>query len=161
MRTDLFLERQYPPHRFFMRWWRIGRFFQRIHVPLLPGLFRVLCRILFQADVPMKMDGTVIHPGVRFEGPALVFHHVTLGNAKSLRDGVPVIGQRVLIGTGACILGAVRIGDDCIIGANSVVTRDVPNAHLAFGNPCTLRPVDMALVEKLFGRPTASPRSEA
>lgn len=46
------------------------------------------------------------------------------------------IGSRVWIGAGAIILPGVTIGDDSVIGAGSVVTRDVPSGVVAVGNPC-------------------------
>ena len=46
------------------------------------------------------------------------------------------IGNNVWIGGGAIICGGVTIGDDTTIGAGSVVTRDVPAAVVAAGNPC-------------------------
>ncbi|MDY0743855.1 DapH/DapD/GlmU-related protein [Paucibacter sp. R3-3] len=49
----------------------------------------------------------------------------TLGDAK--RFGAPRIGTRCYIGAGAKIIGKVTIGDDVRIGANAVVTRDVPS----------------------------------
>jgi maltose O-acetyltransferase len=50
--------------------------------------------------------------------------------------GVPVrIGQNVWIGSGAIILPGVSIGDDAIVGAGSVVTRDVPPGATVKGNP--------------------------
>jgi acetyltransferase-like isoleucine patch superfamily enzyme len=55
----------------------------------------------------------------------VIGHQVTIGN----RNGVmaaPKIGNRVYIGAGAKILGPVTIGDDAIVGANAVVTKDVP-----------------------------------
>ena len=57
----------------------------------------------------------------------IIFHGVTLGGLKF--DPVkrhPTIGNRVLVGTGAKILGPVHIGDDAKIGANAVVIKDVP-----------------------------------
>jgi lipopolysaccharide O-acetyltransferase len=48
------------------------------------------------------------------------------------------IGRRVWIGEGVAILKGVKIGDDAIIGANSVVTRDVPAATIVAGNPARL-----------------------
>ena len=46
------------------------------------------------------------------------------------------IGSRTFIGAGAIILPGVSIGDDVVIGAGSVVTRDVPDGCVAAGNPC-------------------------
>jgi serine O-acetyltransferase len=53
----------------------------------------------------------------------------------------PVIGDRVDVGAGACILGDVRVGDDTVIGANSVVVKDVPPSSTVFGVPA--RPVKL------------------
>lgn len=49
------------------------------------------------------------------------------------------IGSNVWIACNAVVLGGVTIGDNAVIGAGSVVTRDIPANTLAFGNPC--RPV--------------------
>lgn len=46
------------------------------------------------------------------------------------------IGNNVWIGTGACVLPGVTIGDNCVIGAGSVVTKDIPANTVAVGNPC-------------------------
>jgi len=48
--------------------------------------------------------------------------------------GVPVIGDRVYLGPGAKIVGAVRIGSDVAIGANAVVTSDVPDGAVVGGH---------------------------
>ena len=56
-----------------------------------------------------------------------------------LEKGVPVtIGRNVWIGGGAIILPGVSIGDDAIVGAGSVVTRDVPAGATVVGNPAKL-----------------------
>jgi maltose O-acetyltransferase len=53
-----------------------------------------------------------------------------------------VIGSDVWVGGGAIILPGVRIGSRAVIGAGSVVTRDVPEGVFAAGNPCrTIRDV--------------------
>ena len=49
------------------------------------------------------------------------------------------IGSNVWIGSGAIILPGVSIGDDAVIGAGSVVTRDVPPGATAVGNPARVR----------------------
>ncbi len=46
------------------------------------------------------------------------------------------IGNRVWIGAGTVILPGVTIGDDSVIGAGSVVTKDIPSGVVAVGNPC-------------------------
>lgn len=46
-----------------------------------------------------------------------------------------VIGDNVWLGDNVCILQGVTIGDGCIIGANSVVTKDIPNKSVATGSP--------------------------
>ena len=47
-----------------------------------------------------------------------------------------IIGNRVWIGGGTTVLSGVTIGDDSVIGAGSVVTRDIPAGVVAAGNPC-------------------------
>ncbi len=47
-----------------------------------------------------------------------------------------VIGDNVWIGGGSIIMPGTRIGNDVSIGAGSVVTKDIPDGMLAFGNPC-------------------------
>lgn len=78
--------------------------------------------------------GTQIGPGVQIltadhpRDPAL--------RAQALEFGRPVrIGANVWIGGGALILPGVTIGDDAIIGAGSVETRDVPRGMTVMGNP--------------------------
>lgn len=46
------------------------------------------------------------------------------------------IGNNVWIGAQVCVLPGVTIGDNCVIGAGSVVNRDIPAGTLAAGNPC-------------------------
>lgn len=64
----------------------------------------------------------------------LIYHEVTLGG-KTL-DPVkrhPTIGNRVTIGAGAKLIGAIKIGDDVRIGANAVVTQDVSSGRVVVG----------------------------
>ena len=60
--------------------------------------------------------------------------------AAGLEFGRPIrIGRNVWIGGGAIILPGVSVGDDALIGAGSVVTREVPAGAVAFGNPARVR----------------------
>ena len=61
---------------------------------------------------------------------------VTIGQAnRGRRKGTPVIGRNVYIGPGAKIVGAVHVGDHVAIGANCVVTDDVPDHAVVVGVP--------------------------
>jgi serine O-acetyltransferase len=68
--------------------------------------------------------------------------NVTIGGNfnKATPDGrtQPFLEDGVSISAGACVLGPVRIGENALIGANSVVTRDVPAQMIAFGVPAKL-----------------------
>ena len=65
---------------------------------------------------------------------------VTIGLRHKDRRGSPTIGNRVDIGTGAKLLGPIRIGDDVVVGANAVVITDVPSNSIAVGVPARIRP---------------------
>lgn len=97
---------------------------------------------LTSADIPLNCriggglllphpTGVVIHPGAKIGPNCLIFQQVTIGCA----NGVPQIGGHVDIGAGAKLIGPIRIGDHAKIGANAVVTTDVPAGATAVGIP--------------------------
>jgi maltose O-acetyltransferase len=58
-------------------------------------------------------------------------------NFSGTESGKPVtIGHRVWLGAGVIVCPGVTIGDEAVIGAGSVVTRDIPPRVFAAGNPC-------------------------
>jgi len=68
-----------------------------------------------------------------------IFHGVTLGGTgKEKGKRHPTIGNNVFIGAGAKILGNVYIGDNCKIGSNAVVLRDIPANCTAVGIPAKI-----------------------
>ena len=69
-----------------------------------------------------------------------LYHCVTLGGRGGDRSGRrhPIVGNRVIIGAGATVLGSITIGNDAKIGANSLVLKDVPDEYTAMGNPARL-----------------------
>jgi serine O-acetyltransferase len=114
----------------------------------------LLARVLSQ--VMRNITGIEIHPGATI-GPGFfidhgvgvvigetaevgadvtIYHGVTLGGT-SLQHGKrhPTLGDRVVVGAGAKLLGAIVIGDDCRIGANSVVVKSVPPNSVVVGVP--------------------------
>lgn len=92
------------------------------------------CVVLDCAAVTIG-DRTQIAPGVQL----LAADHPRDAETRRglLELARPVsIGSNVWIGAAAIVLPGISVGDDAIIGAGSVVTRDVPNGVLAVGNPC-------------------------
>jgi serine O-acetyltransferase len=84
--------------------------------------------------------GVVIGETAEIGDDVMLYHGVTLGG-RSLNQGKrhPTIGNRVTVGAGAKVLGPLYIGDDSAIGANSVVTHDVPADSIATGIPAVVR----------------------
>ena len=79
-------------------------------------------------------DFTLFGPNVQIYTP---LHPMDAARRRREEYGRPVeIGADVWVGGGAIILPGVRIGARAVIGAGSVVTRDVPEGVLAAGNPC-------------------------
>lgn len=101
----------------------------------------------FVADISRTVTGIEIHPGAQIGkrlvidhgvgcvigetaiigDDCIIFHGVTLGGVKF--DPIkrhPTVGNHVLIGTGAKVLGPITIGDRSKIGANAVVMKDLP-----------------------------------
>ena len=79
-------------------------------------------------------DFTLFGPAVQILTP---MHPFSASLRRKQEFGKPVeIGSDVWVGGGALILPGVRIGSRTIIGAGSVVTRDIPDGVLAAGNPC-------------------------
>ncbi len=69
----------------------------------------------------------------------IIRQNTTFGIARMDRlHDRPVIGNRVEIGAGAVIVGAIDVGDDAIIGANAVVTKSVPAGAVVGGVPARL-----------------------
>ena len=81
-------------------------------------------------------DFTLFGPGVQILTP---MHPFDAALRRRQEYGKPVqIGADVWVGGGALILAGVSIGSRAVIGAGSVVTRDVPEAVFAAGNPCRI-----------------------
>jgi len=120
-----------------------------------PGIFSTCVRkwlvlrhrfwsVVTGADIPLSCriggglviphpNGIVIHPDAEIGVNCLIFQQVTIGTRDDV--GVPSIAGHVDIGAGAKILGPVRVGAHARIGANAVVSSDVPGGTVAVGIP--------------------------
>jgi serine O-acetyltransferase len=99
--------------------------------------------IFIPFDTPIGVGFYIGHCGdIHFNGQARVGRNcnisqgVTLGQAnRGKHKGYPTIGDGVYIGPGAKVVGAVRVGNNAAIGANCVVTNDVPDNAVVVGVP--------------------------
>ena len=80
--------------------------------------------------------GVVIGETAEIGDDVLMYHAVTLGGTSLLKEKRhPTIGNNVLIGMGAKVIGAITVGDNARIGANAVVTKNVPADATVVGIP--------------------------
>jgi serine O-acetyltransferase len=80
-----------------------------------------------------------IHPSTKIGSNCTLRQGVTIGNRHDNMDA-PIIGDGVEFGAYAQVLGSVRIGNGCKIGAMSVVLHDVPDGATAVGIPARILP---------------------
>jgi len=83
----------------------------------------------------------IVHHGAVFIGSreigddVTIRHSVTIGLKRKSERLAPIIGNRIEIGPGACIVGDIRVGDDSVVGANTVLAQDVPPGAAVLGVP--------------------------
>lgn len=75
-------------------------------------------------NLPHGINGIVVTHNAVIGKNCTIFHQVTIGEG---RGGAPVIGDNVLIGAGAKIIGGIRIGNNVRIAAGCVVMEDIPD----------------------------------
>ena len=128
-------------------YYRMSHTLYRAGVPLLPRMISQYARF---------MTGIEIHPGAAIGNSLFIDHGmgVVIGETTIIGDNVtlyqgvtlggtgkekgkrhPTLGNNVVVGTGAKVLGNIKIGNDVLIGANAVVIRDVPADSTVVGVP--------------------------
>ena len=114
-------------------------FLTRHRVPVLSRLFMYFMGCDIGLALPKTVFlphpmGIVIHSEVRIGNDVVIGHQVTLGGRELTHVAAPQIEDGVYIGAGAKILGGVRIGRGATVGANAVVTKDVPPGATVVGS---------------------------
>lgn len=82
----------------------------------------------------------VIGPLASIGSDSVIFNGVTLGNKDVFNNDweMPQVGENVLLGVGAKLLGGISVGNFAQVGANAVVIRDVPSCSVAVGIPAKI-----------------------
>lgn len=119
----------------------------RRRVPVLPRILHRFCmrnaQVSIGPGVLMQPGVYIVHGQIVLDGlvevgtGTVISPWVTIGLRAGNVQG-PVVGNGVNIGTGAKIIGPVKVGHDSLIGAGAVVTSDIPNAVTAVGVPATV-----------------------
>ena len=138
--------------------YRFGRWRYGVRPALLRKLMSLgyhvaykLVQILTGIELPCEVEigrnfvidhfgGIVVSGYAKFGDDCRIRTGVVVGLARVDDPCAPVIGDHVDIGTGAKLLGRIRIGNNVLIGANAVVVTDVPDDSIAVGVPATIRP---------------------
>jgi len=131
------------------------------HMKPLAYLYRSWIYLIHNSYIPPQAEigkgtlfgykgiGVIVHANAKVGEECNIGSNVTIGGGggssnkritafDELRREVPVIGDRVHIGTGAKVIGPIVIGDDVVIGANAVVINDVPSGAVVGGVPAKI-----------------------
>jgi serine O-acetyltransferase len=133
--------------------YRLSRALYRAHLVPLAYVLARLNQVLHGIEIPPTVEigpGFVIyHPsGIVLHGEVVVGarFRIHTGNVLGIRQsqggtvlGPPTVGNDVLLGTGAKLLGGFHVGDGASVGANAVVVKDVPAGASAIGIPAVVR----------------------
>lgn len=126
------------------------RFAHRLYkwnIPLIPRMISYLTRIITGIEIHPAAkigrrffidhgDGVVIGETTVIGNDVLIYQQVTLGGTgKESGKRHPTLGNKVIVGAGAKVLGNITIGDNVRIGAGSVVIEDVPPHSTVVGVP--------------------------
>lgn len=126
--------------------YRISHTLYRHKIPLFPMILTRIIQITYAIDIDYKSiieggviiihgSGIVIGNGVIIKKNTVLYHQVTLGiKGNGINDGFPTIEENCTIGAGAKIFGKINIGANSIIGANTVVTDDIPSNSIVTNN---------------------------
>jgi serine O-acetyltransferase len=130
--------------------YRAFRWLKLKHIPGQPFrfIFERFIEITTGISIPVEASigpglkihhfgGIIIHPKAQIGELCTLYHDVTIGDRGGYGASAS-IGNHVMLGAGAKIIGEITIGDNCRIGANSVVTENVPANSIVYGNPCII-----------------------
>jgi serine O-acetyltransferase len=118
----------------------------RIPLKLLSFVLVKACVVFLEMDLDPQATiggglyightgGVHINPGAMLGKNCDVAHRVTIGASAMGRSGIPIVGDEVYIGTGATLVGKIKIGNGAKIAANTLVMNNVPAGATVMGVP--------------------------
>jgi serine O-acetyltransferase len=132
----------------FGHWVHVGRPNALIRIPLkvLSFLITKFFVIFLEMDIdPQAMIGEGLHighiggvhinPGAVLGKNCNLAHRITIGASALGRSGIPIVGDDVYIGTGAVLVGKIKVGSGAKIAANTLVMTNVPEGATVMGVP--------------------------
>lgn len=126
---------------------RVAHFLWEIGLPFVPRYLSHIARQITGIEIHPGAEigkdffidhgsGTVIGETAEIGDNVTIYQNVSLGGTSLKQEKRhPTVGNNVVIGAGAKLLGPIKIGDNVRIGANSVVTKDVPDNSVVVGVP--------------------------
>ncbi|MFV0416038.1 MAG: serine O-acetyltransferase [Chthoniobacterales bacterium] len=158
---DWEVNKQNPKGRFVLAFFRLCQIirnwpapFWYLGIPILAAYVVIVIWIFgIELDYRTKVGpalrlyhgmGLVIHQDVIIGANCMIRHNTTIG-LRGGKEPCPVLGDRVEIGAHSIVMGPIKLGDGCIVGAGSVVLHDVEAGHIVAGNPArVIRKLDTA-----------------
>lgn len=132
----------------------------RIPLKLISFLLTKFCLIFMEMDLDPQatiggglyighIGGVHINPGAIIGRNCNLTHRITIGASAMGRSGIPIVGDDVYIGTGAVLVGKIKVGSGAKIAANTLVLTNVPEGATVMGVPgrIVMRPQAKKLVQ--------------
>lgn len=129
-------------------WLHVTRPFVLVRIPLkiISFLSIKFCEVFMEMCIDPQatigpglyighIGGVHINPGAVLGSNCDLAHRVTIGASAMGRQGSPVLGDEVYIGTGATLVGKIKVGDGAKIAANTLVMSNIPAGATVMGVP--------------------------
>jgi serine O-acetyltransferase len=151
----VFLKGVFSPEFKLIFWFRVYSSFYKSRAKWLGFFLYQHVKLKYSSDihpmasigVPFKVGhhmGIVIGPRVIIGSNCYFFNNVTVGNKNvGGDDEMPSIGNNVILGAGARVLGLIYVGDNCVIGANSTLISNTLPGEVWVGSPAKLAKNDL------------------
>ena len=129
--------------------YRLSRKCYEKNIPLIPKILKLFIRIFFSATIPYQAN---IGYGTKFPhagqgvvvneksviGKNCIIGAGTIIGGKGGSNGAPQIGDNVTLGANCCVIGEIKIGNNSIVGAGAVVTKNFESNVVIAGNPAKI-----------------------